>query len=404
MNGIACIREWNQADHGYLVAGGNMRNDELPGKVPGALNKRLFMFCLLTAPAGVFAQSTHTDEEAVRRTLNDYIEGRNNGDMERLTRAFDKQADLRFRNPDTGSLSIWTLADYVGKFTPGKKLACSGRIVFVDVAGSAAQGKVVLNCGEKTYADYINLLKIGENWVIASKVYSLYPARKKVLFVITSHEALGNSGKKTGFHFGEAAKAYKPFHDAGYDVDFASPKGGRTYFYGADLNDEADMWFVHQPDAVDEIFDARKLSEIDPKKYVAVYFVGGHGVMWDLPGDGTSETIARTIYENGGVVGAVCHGPAALLNVKLSNGQYLVAGKTVTSFTDREEREIKLDGVVPFLTQRALKNKGAKFRSAANWEANVQADGRLVTGQNPASTRKVADEMIRLLEAADAVR
>lgn len=381
-----------------------MCHHEMPARMAGGLKKTLFMSCLLMAPASVFAQNTQTDEEAIRRTLNDYIEGRNNSDMERLTRAFDKQADLRFRNPDTGRLSIWSLADYVGKFTPGKKLACSGRIVSIDVAGSAAQGKVVLNCGEKTYADYINLLKIGESWVIASKVYSLYPARKKVLFVITSHEALGTTGKKTGFHFGEAARAYKPFHDAGYDVDFASPKGGQTYFYGADLNDETERWFIRHPDAVDAIFNARKLSEIDPEKYAAVYFVGGHGVMWDLPGDGSSETIARTIYEHGGVVGAVCHGPAALINVKLTNGRYLVAGKTVTSFTDREEREIKLDRVVPFLTQRALENKGATFRAATNWEANVQADGRLVTGQNPASTKKVADEMIRLLNAASPVQ
>ena len=362
------------------------------------MKKIWLMLCLLMTSAGLHAQHAHPEMDEIRQTLNNYIEGRNGGDIARLTSAFDKQADLRFRNPETGGLSIWSLTDYVGKFTPGKKLGCTGRILSIDVAGSAAQGKVVLNCGDRTYADYINLLKIGDAWVIASKVYSLYPARRKVLFVITSHDELGNSGKKTGFHFGEAAKAYKPFHDAGYDIDFASPKGGRTHHYGADLNDETDVWFIQNLDAVDKLFNAKKLSEIDPKKYDAVYFVGGHGVTWDLANDSTSETIVRTIYENGGVVGAVCHGPAALVNVKLSSGRYLVTGKQLTSFTDQEEREIKLEGVVPFLTQSALENRGGNFRAAANWEVNVQTDQRLVTGQNPASTRKMAEEMIRLLQ------
>lgn len=358
----------------------------------------LILFLSMTPAAGLLAQNAQLEVDEVRRTLNDYIEGRNGGDMVRLARAFDKQADLRFRNPETGDLSIWSLADYLGRFTPGKKLGCTGRILSIDLAGSAAQGKVVLNCGDRTYADYMNLLKIRDRWVIASKVYSLYPAQRKVLFVITSHDELGSSGKKTGFHFGEAAKAYKPFHDAGYDIDFASPKGGSTRHYGADLNDETEVWFIQNLDAVDKLSNARKLSEIDPEKYDAVYFVGGHGVIWDLANDSASETIVRTIYENGGVVGAVCHGPAALINVRLSNGQYLVAGKNLTSFTDQEEREIKLEGVVPFLTQSELENRGVNFRAAANWEVNVQTDQRLVTGQNPASTRKMAEEMIRLLQ------
>lgn len=368
------------------------------------MKKIRLMLCLVLASAGLHAQDAQPAVSEIRQTLNNYIEGRNGGDVARLTSAFDKQADLRFRHPETGGLSIWSLADYVGRFTPGKKLGCTGRILSIDAAGSAAQGKVVLNCGDKTYADYINLLKIGDAWVIASKVYSLYPERRKVLFVITSHDELGNSGKKTGFHFGEAAKAYKPFHDAGYEIDFASPKGGKARHYGADLNDETDVWFIQNLDAVDKLFNARKLSEIDPRKYDAVYFVGGHGVVWDLANDGASEAIARTIYENGGVVGAVCHGPAALVNVKLSGGQYLVAGKKLTSFTNQEEREARLEDVVPFLTQSQLERRGGNFAAAANWVANVQTDQRLVTGQNPASAKGVAEAMIKLLQNARPLR
>lgn len=356
------------------------------------------MFCLMMCSTVLFAQQDQSDTELIRATLNNYIEGKINGDTARLSSAFHPHADLRYRDFNTGKLMPFSSSEYVKGFRPGRKINFIGKIISIDVAGHAAQAKVEIQYPAVTYVDYVNLLKIDDEWAIASKVLSSYPVRKKVLFVITSHDQLGNSGRKTGFHLGEVAQAYKPFYDAGYDIDFASPKGGKTHSYGADMNNAADVWFIQNREATGKLFNASKLSEIVPKKYDAVYFAGGHGVMWDLVNDSASEMITRTIYENNGVVGAVCHGPAALTNVKLSNGRFLIQGKVLTSFTNKEEREIELDKVVPFLLQDELQKKGGMFKPLANWQSNVQVDQRLVTGQNPASTGKLAEEMIRLLK------
>lgn len=138
----------------------------------------VFIIWLITCSGTLFAQEKQTEQELIRITLDNYIEGRNNGDTARLASAFHKQADLRFRNEETGNLVIWSISDYVGKFTPGKKFNCTGKIVSIDIAGSAAQAKIELYYPDKTYADYINLLRIGDKWLIASKVFSLYPDKK----------------------------------------------------------------------------------------------------------------------------------------------------------------------------------------------------------------------------------
>ncbi|PIF46267.1 putative intracellular protease/amidase [Chryseobacterium sp. 52] len=360
--------------------------------------KKIFLVMYLFACSIVlFAQQGSSDTELVRAVLTNYIEGKINSDTARLSSAFHQKADYWYRDLKTGKMVIWPIADYVKGFTPGKKLNFTGKIISINIAGVAAQAKVDIIYPNSIYANYMNLLKIDGKWAITNKVLGEHEVRKKVLFITTSHEKLGNSGEKTGFHFGEVAQAYKPFYEAGYDIDFASPKGGKTYHYGADMNNETQVWFMQNIEATDKLFNAMKLSDINPKKYDAVYFAGGHGVMWDLANDPVSEMITRTIYENNGVVGAVCHGPAALTNVKLSNGQFLVQGKVLTSFTNNEEKSIKLHKVVPFLLQDELQKKGGIFKPLANWQANVQVDQRLVTGQNPASTGKLAEEMIRLL-------
>ena len=137
-----------------------------------------FIISLIISSDTLSAQGKQADEELIRITLNNYIEGRNNGDTARLASAFHKQADLRFRNEETGNLVIWSISDYLGKFTLGKKINCTGKIVSIDVAGSAAQAKIEIYYRDRTYADYINLLRISDKWVIASKVYSLYPNSK----------------------------------------------------------------------------------------------------------------------------------------------------------------------------------------------------------------------------------
>lgn len=141
------------------------------------MKKIFFMVYLATLSIVVFAQKAQSDKELITATLNNYIEGRNNGDTTRLSSAFHQKADLRSRDLKTGKMMIWPSTDYVSNFTPGKKINCTGKIIYIDIAGSAAQAKVELYYPDGTYADYMNLLKILDTWIIASKVYSLYPSK-----------------------------------------------------------------------------------------------------------------------------------------------------------------------------------------------------------------------------------
>ncbi len=217
----------------------------------------------------------------------------------------------------------------------------------------------------------------------------------KVLFVLTSHDKKEDQGS-TGFHFTEAAHPWKMISEAGYDVDYVSPKGGKAPIDSFDLSDEINKEFWDSQEK--KLESTMKPEEVEPEEYVAIHFVGGHGTMWDFPDNERLQEITRKIYETGGVVAAVCHGPAGLVNVKLSYGNYLVDGKRINSFTDEEEHKVGLENVVPFLLESKLSERGAKFEKAGVFENKVVVDGHLVTGQNPASALSLGKEIVSLLE------
>lgn len=224
-------------------------------------------------------------------------------------------------------------------------------------------------------------------------------AQKPVLMVLTSHGQMGDTGKPTGFFLGELTHPLEVFEKAGVPVELASIKGGEPPVDGLDLDDEVNARYWNNPEFRAKLAATRKLSEVNPRDYAGVYFSGGHGTMWDFPDDESVQKAAREIYEAGAPVGAVCHGPAALVNVKLSDGGYLVDGKEVSAFTNSEEEKVGLTEVVPFLLATKLEERGAKHRAAPDFEKQVVASGRLVTGQNPASAAGVAQKMVEMLES-----
>jgi putative intracellular protease/amidase len=227
------------------------------------------------------------------------------------------------------------------------------------------------------------------------------PAMKNhVLFVLTSHDRKGDTGHPTGFYAPEAAHPWAELSRAGYVIDFTSPRGGRPPMEGSHLDDPILRAFLADPVLAGKMAATPRPEAVDPRAYAAILYVGGHGTMWDFPDHPGLSRLGAAIYEAGGVVGAVCHGPSALVNLKLSDGSPLVAGRRVAAFTDDEERAAGLDRVVPFLLARALSERGAIHIPAPNWQANVIVDGRLVTGQNPASATGVGREMVRLLGQA----
>jgi putative intracellular protease/amidase len=224
----------------------------------------------------------------------------------------------------------------------------------------------------------------------------------KVLVVLTSHDKLGDTGRKTGFYLSELTHALEVFEKAGLHIELASPKGGLPPMDGVDRTDASNRTFLESAAWMARLERTARLAEVDPTRYDAVYVPGGHGTMFDLPDDASLQALLASVFLRGGVVAAVCHGPAALVNVRLPDGRYLVAGKQVSAFTNEEEEAMKLTRAMPFLLESRLRERGGRFLHAPNFKPQVAVDARLVTGQNPASASAVAREVVRLLAARSA--
>ena len=221
---------------------------------------------------------------------------------------------------------------------------------------------------------------------------------KKILIIVSNANAIGPNNRRTGTFLPEVAHPYAEFEKANYQIDFASLTGDTPYLDALNLANDADNLAFLTGKGWEAMQKAIKLSTVDVSKYDAVFVPGGLAPMVDMPENELLKKVIKETYERNAVVGAVCHGPVSLLNVKLSNGTYLVNGKNITSFTDEEERGYAIADV-PFLLETALTKQGAKFHAAAVWSAHSIADGNLVTGQNPASAKGVAEKMIVILEA-----
>ncbi|WP_315185179.1 type 1 glutamine amidotransferase domain-containing protein [Corynebacterium durum] len=220
--------------------------------------------------------------------------------------------------------------------------------------------------------------------------------KDRMVFILTSHDEMPIKGS-TGFYIDEAAHPWKIFTEAGYTVDFASVKGGKAPQDGRNPEDAEQNAFLSNPKVAEQLANTKVVSMINPDDYKVVLYVGGHGTMFDFPQDTAIADFSARVYENGGIVAAVCHGPAGLVNIKLSDGTYLVDGKRLTSFTNNEEQAVGLTEAVPFLLQTQLEDRGADFIAGDNFSENVVIDGRLVTGQNPQSAKAVAHALLDTL-------
>lgn len=220
----------------------------------------------------------------------------------------------------------------------------------------------------------------------------------KALIVVTSHGQMGATGKPTGYYLPEVSHPFYELRQAGIEVDIASPRGGKAPLdeKSRDLTDPLNARLLKEEGQ--KLENTLRLSEVDAGKYQAVIFAGGHGTMWDFAKTPSVASVAEKIYRNGGIVSAVCHGPAALLGVKNKDGSPLVRGKKVAAFTNAEEDAAGLTEVMPFLLETELEKLGATVEKAPLWQKKVMVDGRIVTGQNPASAAGVGEETARLVK------
>jgi len=222
----------------------------------------------------------------------------------------------------------------------------------------------------------------------------------KILMVLTSHDQLGNTGRKTGFWLEEFAAPYYVFRDAGVELTLASPKGGQPPIDPrSDLPENqtpAMARFKKDEAAQKALANTRLLAEMKSQDFETVFYPGGHGPMWDLAESPVSIALLESFYNSGKPIALVCHSPGVLRHVKYQ-GEPLVKGKHVTGFTDGEEEEVQLTKVVPFLVEDELLRLGAIFEKLRNWQPYSTIDGRLITGQNPASSTVTAKALMKVL-------
>ena len=223
----------------------------------------------------------------------------------------------------------------------------------------------------------------------------------KILMVLTSHDKLGDTGNKTGFWLEEFAAPYYVFKDAGAEVTLASPKGGQPPLDPSsdaeDAQTEATKRFKGDDAAQKELANTELLSGVSADGFDAIFYPGGHGPLWDLAEDKSSINLIETFAASDRPVGAVCHAPAVFKHTKGTDAKPLVSGKTVTGFTNTEEEAVGLTDVVPFLVEDMLKSNGGTYKKGDDWASFVVTDGKLVTGQNPASSEEAAHKLLSLL-------
>lgn len=223
----------------------------------------------------------------------------------------------------------------------------------------------------------------------------------KVLFVLTSHDQLGDTGEKTGFWLEEFASPFYRLKDAGADITLASPRGGQPPLdpksHEPDAQTEDTKRFENDQEARNQLANTVRLSDVNADDYDAIFYPGGHGPLWDLNKDEHSIQLIESFVKAGKPIAAVCHAPAVLLKAKNANGEPLIKGKKVTGFSNSEESAVGLTDVVPYLLEDQLVEKGGVYERVDDWGSLAVVDGQLITGQNPASSAAVADELIKAL-------
>jgi putative intracellular protease/amidase len=224
----------------------------------------------------------------------------------------------------------------------------------------------------------------------------------KILMVLTSHDRLGDTGKKTGFWLEEFAAPYYALKDAGAEITLASPKGGQPPLDPKsdepDAQTDATRRFKADEAAQTALASTQRLSDVRADDFDAVFYPGGHGPLWDLAEDRASIALIEAFAKADKPIGAVCHAPAVFRHVKGADGDFLIKGRKVTGFTNSEEEGVGLTEVVPFLLEDMLKANGGDYSRGEDWRPHVVTDGKLVTGQNPASSEGAAEALLRLLK------
>ncbi len=348
-----------------------------------------------------------TEEDQIKAVIGQYANGTAYNYPNQLKAAFLPGANMFLDHKDKPLfiMKIEEYADRLAKYEPGKFNGRVSNILSIDRFEGIAVVKleVIIPSLSKRFIDLILLKKLEDGWKIITKTAASDDSNRhgrKALIVVSNANRQGDSDLPAGNSFSEVAVAYDAYHNAGYHIDFLSPLGGMVPLTYINPADSFHMKYLYDFDFMYALKNTRKPTDVNPDEYGIVQFTGGSAPIFDIPQNEAIQKIVMHIYEkNNGVIASVCHGSAALVNLKTSDGKYLVEGKNVNGFPDSHERkDLPHYAQYPFILETLLKDRGALFHHSEKGTAHMEVDGRLITGQNHLSTEMVTKKSVEVRE------
>ncbi len=358
----------------------------------------------------IFYSSSYgqTEERKIKTVLLNYVNGTSYNQPKLIEKAFYSEANLFLDNKEE-ELWIVPIKKYQSWYENKKQGEFNGRIgnvVSIDCHNTIATAKVeiLLPNNNSRYIDLFLLKKIEHEWKIISKAATKDKtnstvAADKILFIVSNAARYGASDIPTGNSFSELVNAYDTFKDAGFTVDFVSPKGGTIPLSYVKASDSLIMKYLYNSDFMYALKNTNKPNDIIPSNYKAVHYIGGGAAMFGVPENKAIQNIAMTIYEqHNGIISSVCHGTAGVVNLKTRDGEYLFKDKLVSGYPDSfEKKDAEYFTHFPFLIQKTLEDRGAVFKFSPRNNSHVEVDGNLISGQNYLSSKAVALKIIENL-------
>ncbi len=367
----------------------------------------LILLLFLTFSFKVQSQET-TEEAQITAAINDYIEGTSYNYPEQLQQAFMPGAQMFLDHKDK-PLFIMTIEEYAERVGKSEAGVFNGRvtnILSIDRFEGIATAKleVIIPGLDRNFVDLLLLKKLEDGWKIISKTAASVDGNKtgqKVLLVLSNATFQGNSELAAGNSFSEVVIAYDEYYKAGFYVEMMSPLGGQVPLVYINPSDELQLYYLYNADFMYALKNTKKPTDINPADYNIIQFTGGSAPMFDIPENKAIQDIAMHIYEkNNGVIAAVCHGTAALINLKTQDGEYLVKGKNVNGVPDsHESKELPHYEHYPFIIEEVLKERGGNFKHSDIRSPHIEVDGQLVTGQNSLSSKMVTQKSIEVYQS-----
>lgn len=363
--------------------------------------------CLLIIVLHSLFAIAQSEQEKVKKCIENYIYGTSYNQSDSIAKAFYTEANL-FLSHKEKPLWIVPITEYIQWFKKGEQGKFNGRLgrvismdIFNDIA--TAKAEILIPSKKQEFIDMFLLKKIQGDWKIISKSAGSKESNKegkRVLMVVANATHYGTSKISTGNSFSEIVSAYNTFIKGGYTVDFLSPHGGAVPLVYIDTSDDLQKQYLYNSDFMYAMSHTSSPKEIEAKNYKAIYYIGGGSILYEVPESKEIQSIAMQIYEdNKGVISSVCHGTAGLVNLKTKDGNYLVKGKKISGYPDSwEKKDADYLKHFPFLIQKTIEERGARFNFSSKNTSYVEVDGRIITGQNFQSASDVAQKVIETIQ------